>query len=268
MRTLIIIPAYNEAENISAVIGEVRSLYPSTDLLVVDDGSADTTAALAERAGAKVVRLPYNLGYGAAVQTGIMYAVASGYEVCVLMDGDGQMDPHSIPALINQVENHRVDLALGSRFLGAANYTIPFGRRLGIALFSKLVSCCTRQQVTDPTSGFQAIGRRLMQFFARDNYPADYPDADLLIRLSFAGFTIREVPVTIRPRLRGKSMHSPVSSLYYIYKMLFAMFIALTQRRMCADGGNHATRDQDADHHSQPAGAADDCESRASQAAR
>jgi glycosyltransferase involved in cell wall biosynthesis len=268
MRILIIIPAYNEAENISAVIGEVRSLYPSTDLLVVDDGSADTTAVLAERAGAKVLRLPYNLGYGAAVQTGIIYAVASAYEVCVLIDGDGQMDPHAIPALINQVENHGVDLALGSRFLGAANYTIPFGRRLGIALFSKLVSFFTRQQITDPTSGFQAIGRRLMQFFARDNYPADYPDADMLIMLSYAGFTIREVPVTIRPRLRGKSMHGPVSSLYYIYKMFFAMFIALTQRRMCANGGEHATCDQAADHHSQPAGAADDCGPCASQATR
>ena len=268
MRTLIIIPAYNEAENISAVIGEVRSLYPSIDLLVVDDGSSDVTAALAERAGAKVLRLPYNLGYGAAVQTGMMYAVASGYEACVLIDGDGQMDPHSISALIDQVENHRVDLALGSRFLGAANYTIPSGRRLGIALFSKLVSFFTRQQITDPTSGFQALDRRLMQFLARDNYPADYPDADMIIILSYAGFTIREVPVTIRPRLRGKSMHSPVSSLYYVYKMLLSIFIALTQRRMYADGGNHATSDQDADHHSQPAGADDDCEPRASQAAR
>src|SRR5262245_36577381 len=153
MRTLIIIPAYNEAENISAVIGEVRLLYPSLDLLVVDDGSADATAALAEQAGAKVVRLPYNLGYGAAVQTGMMYAVASGYETCILLDGDGQMDPHAIPALIDQIENHGVDLALGSRFLGAANYTIPFSRRLGMALFSKLASHFTRQQVTDPTSG-------------------------------------------------------------------------------------------------------------------
>jgi glycosyltransferase involved in cell wall biosynthesis len=268
MRTLIIIPAYNEAENISAVIGEVRALYPSTDLLVVDDGSSDTTAALAERAGARVLRLLYNLGYGAAVQTGMMYAVASGYEACVLLDGDGQMDPHAIPALLDQIENHGVDLALGSRFLGIANYTIPLGRRLGMALFSKLVSFFTRQQVTDPTSGFQALSRRLMQFCARDNYPADYPDADIIIILSCTGFTIREVPVTIRPRRRGQSMHSPVSALYYVYKMLFAMFIALTQRRMYAEGGNHATRDQDADHHPQPAGAADDCTPRASQAAR
>ena len=268
MRILIIIPAYNEAENISSVISEVYSMYPSTDLLVVDDGSSDATAALAESAGAKVLRLPFNLGYGAAVQTGMIYAVESGYDVCVLLDGDGQMDPRSISALIDQVAHYRVDLALGSRFLGTTDYTIPFGRRIGTLLFSKLTSFFTRQQVTDPTSGFQAINRRLMKFFARDNYPADYPDADTLIKLYFAGFTMREVPVTIRPRLRGKSMHNSVSSLYYIYKMLFSIFIALTQRRMLADGGHHATRNQDTDRQRQLPGADDDREPRASQTAR
>ena len=257
MRTLILIPAYNEADSISAVINEVRSCYPHIELLVIDDGSYDATASEAEDCGVKVLSLPFNLGYGAAVQTGLLYAVEADFDACVLIDGDGQMDPRSISALIDQVENEGVDLALGSRFLGKAEYDISLGRRFGIGLFRRIASLCTRQQITDPTSGFQAIGRRLMEYFARDNYPADYPDADTIIRLYFAGFKIKEVPVTIRPRISGKSMHGRLSVLYYIYKMLFSIFIALTQKRMLANGGSHANSNQNLDRRSQSAGLAD-----------
>lgn len=268
MRTLIVIPSHNEAENIASVINEVRSYCPRVKLLVVDDGSSDSTADIAESLNVKALRLPFNLGYGAAVQAGLLYAVEANYDACVLIDGDGQMDPRSISALIEQIENHNVDLALGSRFLGKADYSISWGRRLGISLFRRIASFFTRQQITDPTSGFQAIGRRLMEFFARDNYPADYPDADTIIRLYFAGFKIKEVPVMIRPRLRGRSMHNHLSALYYAYKMLFSIFIALTQKRMLANGGSHAFSTQDIDRRSEPAGVADNHKSRSSQAAR
>ena len=241
MKCLLIIPAYNEAENITSVIDEVRSLHPELDLLIIDDGSSDLTCVLAESCGVKVLRLPFNLGYGAAVQTGFLYAIENGYDACALTDGDGQHDPRYISALMEPVINAQSDLVLGSRFLGQAGYRVPIGRRLGILLFSKLASFFTRQQITDPTSGFQAISRRLMEFFVDDNYPYDFPDADTLIRLYFAGFKIQEVPVTIRPRLRGESMHNGILPLYYIYKMLFSTFIALTQRKILARGGNHAT---------------------------
>jgi glycosyltransferase involved in cell wall biosynthesis len=258
MKCLVIIPAYNEAGNIGSVIAEIRGLHAAIDIVVVDDGSADATARLAEQAGVKVLRLPFNLGYGAAVQTGLLYSVENGYDICVLIDGDGQHDPQYILQLLAPVAAGEADLALGSRFLGKADYRIPLGRRLGISLFRKLASWFTRQQITDPTSGFQAIHRRLMRFFVNDNYPHDYPDADTLIRLYFAGFRIKEVPVTIRPRLRGQSMHSGAKTLYYIYKMLFSIFIALTQKRMLRQGEPHAISHQDHDGHSEPARAADD----------
>lgn len=258
MKILLVIPAYNEAENIASVIYEIRSLLLSADLLVVDDGSSDLTAALAEQAGAKVMRLPFNLGYGAAVQTGLLHAVEAGYDVCVLLDGDGQHDPKYISNLLTTVATGKADLALGSRFLGKSDYAIPFSRRFGMYIFSKLTSLCTHQQITDPTSGFQAIGRRLMKFFASDNYPYDFPDADTLIRLYFAGFKIKEIPVTVRPRLRGQSMHGGAKTLYYIYKMLFSILIVLTQRRILRKGDNDAISNQINDGSQQFSSDADD----------
>ncbi|HXG63900.1 MAG TPA: glycosyltransferase family 2 protein [Blastocatellia bacterium] len=268
MKNLIVIPAYNEAENILAVISEARALRLPVDILVVDDGSSDATAALSEQAGVNVLKLPFNLGYGAAVQTGLIYAVEAGYDVCVLTDGDGQHDPKYIPELLAPVVAGQADLALGSRFLGKADYAIPFTRKLGILLFSRLASVFTRQRITDPTSGFQAISRRLMVFFIKDNYPYDFPDADTLIRLHFAGFRIREVPVTIRPRWRGQSMHGGAKTLYYIYKMLFSIFIALTQRKMLARREDYAVSNQTDDGAGKHAGDADYRESRAAETAR
>jgi glycosyltransferase involved in cell wall biosynthesis len=204
----------------------------------------------------------------AAVQTGLLYAVEGGYDICVLIDGDGQHDPKYIADLMAPVLAGKADLALGSRFLGKADYRIPLGRKLGIYLFRKLASRFTRQQITDPTSGFQAISQRLMRFFINDNYPQDFPDTDTLIRLYFAGFRIIEVPVTIRPRLRGESMHGGAKTLYYVYKMFFSIFIALTQRRMLTQEDNHAIRNQAHDEHLQSVGDADDSPVRAAKTTR
>lgn len=245
-KTLFVIPAYNEARNIASVIVEIASLRLDGDVVVIDDGSSDATSEVAAREGAKVLRLPFNSGYGAAVQTGLLYAVKSGYDLCVLLDGDGQHDPRYVPALIAPVASGTADLALGSRFLGRADYAIPFARRIGMTLFSALASLLTHQRITDPTSGFQAISARLMRFFADDNYPYDFPDADTIVRLHFAGFRISEIPVTIRPRLRGKSMHTLTTTLYYVYKMLFSIFIVLTQRRMLQKDIHHAADHQTA----------------------
>jgi glycosyltransferase involved in cell wall biosynthesis len=247
MRILIIIPAFNEAENIASVIAEVHSLNLSLQVLVIDDGSSDATSAIAQSCGATVLRLPFNLGYGAAVQTGLRYGVENQYDICVLTDGDGQHDPKYINALVSPVAEGQADIALGSRFLGKTEYKIPLSRRIGMSLFRKIASRFTHQQITDPTSGFQAIGRDLMEFFVNDNYPHDFPDADTLIRLYFAGFMIQEVPVTIRPRLKGESMHSGFSTIYYIYKMFFSIFIALTQKKMLTKGKDYAIGNKDID---------------------
>jgi glycosyltransferase involved in cell wall biosynthesis len=257
MKTIIIVPAYNEAESIVSVITEARTLYPDLDILVVNDGSTDETPALARQCGIKLTSLPFNLGYGVAVQTGLIYAVESGYDACVLLDGDGQHDPRFISELLAPVLDGQADLALGSRFLGSADYKLPVRRKIGIYLFSRLTSLITRQQITDPTSGFQVIGRDLMQFFAKDNYPADYPDADTIIRLYYAGFRIKEVPVTIRPRKRGKSMHTGASTFYYVYKMLFSIFIALTERRVIRKGGSRVITNQSVNSYGELADSAD-----------
>jgi glycosyltransferase involved in cell wall biosynthesis len=256
LKILIIIPAFNEAENIASVIAEVQSLNLNLQVLVIDDGSADATSTIAQDCGATVLRLPFNLGYGAAVQTGLQYGVENQYDICVLTDGDGQHDPKYIQALVSPVAEGQADIALGSRFLGTTEYKIPFSRRIGMSLFRKIASRFTHQQITDPTSGFQAIGRNLMGFFVNDNYPYDFPDADTLIRLYFAGFMIQEVPVTIRPRLKGESMHGGFSTIYYIYKMFFSIFIALTQKKMLTKGKDYAIGNKDTDssrkliHHS------------------
>ena len=248
MRVLVVIPAYNEAESIAAVIDEVRACQPELEILVIDDGSSDPTTAVASSCGVRVLRLPFNLGYGAAVQTGLIYALENSYEAAILLDGDGQHNPKFMMPLIELVRSGEADLALGSRFLRPHSHDTPMARRLGITFFGALASRLTRQRITDPTSGFQVIGKRLLEFFVDGNYPYDFPDADTLIMLHYAGFRIREAPVKIRPRLQGESMHgSATKILYYIYKMFFSIFIVMLQKKAIAQGGHDAVKHQNPD---------------------
>jgi len=230
-RALVIMPAHNEATNIAAVIGQVRVLAPGLDIVVVNDGSTDETARLAAGAGAAVVTLPNNLGYGGAVQTGFRYAVQQGYPFGLMMDADGQHNAADIPRLLEVVQRGGADVALGSRFLGQMEYAPSWPKRLGMALFRWMASRVTGQPITDPTSGFQAMTRDVMRFFAHDNYPVDFPDADTIMTLHFAGFRIREVPVTMRARLSGESMHTTLKSFYYVFKMFLSIFIVWLRRR-------------------------------------
>lgn len=225
---LIIMPAHNEAGNIRRTLAEIReSLAWSADILVVNDRSSDETGALARECGATVVDLPCNLGYGGAVQTGFKYAIRRGYDIAVLMDADGQHDPRCIPDLLAPVISGQADIAIGSRFLGQLAYRIPATRRLGMAVMAKITSQACGQRITDPTSGFQALRQDVMRFFSQDNYPMDFPDADTIMTLKFHGFRIQEVPVTMRARFTGTSMHAGLRLLYYIPKMLLAMFVVV-----------------------------------------
>ena len=226
-KTLIVIPAHNEEENIRHVIEELRSLDYGLDAVVVDDASTDGTPDVLRRLGQRTVRLSTNLGYGGAVQAGFKYALAHGYDYVFQMDGDCQHDPASIPALIDVVHSDQADVALGSRFLGKVTYDVPPLRKAGIALFRSVVSFFMKQKITDPTSGFQALNRRVLKFYAGDTYPMDYPDSDVLLALHFAGFRVREVAVTMRPRLRGKSIHGGWRTIYYLAKMFLAISMVL-----------------------------------------
>jgi glycosyltransferase involved in cell wall biosynthesis len=229
-RRLVIMPAHNEASNLPRVIPEVRGAALGYDLLVVDDGSRDDTAEVAASLGARVVTLPANLGYGGAVQTGFLYGARGGYDTCVVIDADGQHDPAGIPVLAGAVESGAADVAIGSRFRGRMSYRQPLVKRFGMRVFAWTVSAVTRRSVTDPTSGFQALNADAMAFLCRDNYPVDYPDADTLLVLHYAGFRTVEVPVTMRERISGVSMHSGWKPFYYIGKMWLSIAMVLLRQ--------------------------------------
>lgn len=229
-RSLVLIPAYNEAARLAGVIANIRRAVPELPVLVIDDGSRDDTAAVARQAGAIVVSLPFNMGYGVAIQTGYKYARDNSYDYLVQLDADGQHDPSCIPALLAPVMRGDADIAIGSRFLGNS-YTPPLARRLGMALFRKIVSLVTGKVCTDTTSGFQAFNRDVVGFFAQDIFPVDYPDADMLIMLHRAGFRMTEVPVRMFENSEGKSMHSGLKPLYYMFKMLLSICVTLMRDR-------------------------------------
>ncbi len=231
LHRLIIIPAYNEAGNLPRVIPEIQAAAPGYDLVVISDGSRDHTAATAAGLGAAVVELPANLGYGGAVQTGFRYAVRGGYDLAVVIDADGQHDPAGILTLADAVVSGCADVAIGSRFRGRMNYHQPWVKRAGMAVFAWTVSRLTRMPVTDPTSGFQALNAAALRFFAYDNYPVDYPDADTLLILHYAGFRVVEVPVTMRERISGVSMHSGWKPFYYIVKMWLAIAMVVLRQK-------------------------------------
>jgi glycosyltransferase involved in cell wall biosynthesis len=230
MKSLALIPAHNEAAVIADVIRRIRAVNPEIDIVVVDDGSTDATAETARRAGAQVLRLPFNMGYGMALQTGYKYAVRERYDYVVQLDGDGQHEPADAAALLAVVQRGEADLAIGSRFGDGSAYRTPLVRRLGMWLFGGLARVLTGVRFSDVTSGFQALNREIVHFFTAERYPADYPDADVLIMLSRAGFTIREVPVRMYCNERGTSMHAGVlRPIWYTFRMLLS--ISLTPLR-------------------------------------
>jgi glycosyltransferase involved in cell wall biosynthesis len=223
-------PAFDEAQAIGSVVSEIHDFDPGIDVVVVDDGSGDGTADAAVAAGAVVVRLPFNLGIGAAVQTGFRYALEQDYDVAVRLDGDGQHDATELPKLLAPLERGEADVVTGSRFRDEnGGYRPPLGRRLGITWFAKLVSLLSRQQVTDTTSGFQALNRPAIALFARD-YPSDYPEVEATVLLLKHRLRLLEVPVEMRRRETGSSSITFLSSLYYAVKVTLALFVGIARR--------------------------------------
>lgn len=226
---VIIIPAYNEEGRIGSTIAGIRK-FSDTDIIVVSDGSSDDTVEEAETAGAVVMKLPFNLGYGAALQTGYKYALKKGYAFAVQMDADGQHDPAYISTLLENVMSGEVDVAIGSRFLGEGNYKPAAIKKIGIIFFRAIASVITCQKITDPTSGFQALNAKAMKFYASEAYPVDFPDADVLIMLYKKGIRFREVPVRMNYNTKKKTMHSGIVPLYYLFKMILSIFVTLLRK--------------------------------------
>ena len=241
-RHLAIVPAYNEAGAIAATVGDLHAHAPGFDVLVVDDGSTDDTAPLARAAGAAVVRLPFNLGIGGAVQCGYQYAKDEGYEIAVQVDGDGQHDARHIGELLAHLRaNPGLNMVTGSRFLLRAEdgYRSSVPRRLGIRLFARVLSLVVGQPVTDPTSGFRMVDRRGIELFARD-YPHDYPEVEAVLLLHFHKLRSCEVPVRMRARTSGVSSINASRSVYYMVKVLLAILIGLLRARPVVEAGDRA----------------------------
>jgi glycosyltransferase involved in cell wall biosynthesis len=227
LRCLAIIPAYNEEEAVAGVIAELASL--DIDALVVDDGSADGTFEVARAAGARVVRLPFNLGIGAAVQTGYMAALAGGYDVAIQVDGDGQHPATEIPKLLVKLQESGADLVVGSRFVGSSEFRSSRTRRAGISLFARVISMILRVPMTDTTSGFRAAGPRAIRLFA-DLYPHDYPEVEAILIAARSGLTVVETPISMRERQGGRSSIRPIHSAYYMLKVMLAIGMTLLRR--------------------------------------
>ncbi len=240
LRRLAVIPAYNESATIADVVTALHREAPQFDVLVVDDGSTDATTMLAEQAGAQVVRLPFNLGIGGAVQAGFVFANDNGYERMAQVDGDGQHDPAELRRLEHTMARDRVDMVCGSRFIAAdMKYPAPISRRTGIHVFAFLLSRLIGQRVSDPTSGFRLYNRRAIKLFAKD-YPHDYPEVEAVLMLHHHRLTMREVPVQMFLRGGGVSSISTGKSAYYMLKVLLALFVGLARRRPVVEPGDAA----------------------------
>jgi hypothetical protein len=236
---LAVVPAYNEEATVASVVGQLHREAPQLDVLVIDDGSTDSTATRARRAGARVLRMPFNLGIGGAVQAGFKFAYENGYDFMVQVDGDGQHDATQLPKLFTAMERREGDMICGSRFAGPTGYVAPISRRTGIHIFAFLLSRLLRQPVTDPTSGFRLYNRRAITLFARD-YPHDYPEVEAVLMLYHHRLTLREVPVRMHPRGAGASSINSPKSAYFMIKVLLALFVGLGRRRAVPESGEPA----------------------------
>jgi glycosyltransferase involved in cell wall biosynthesis len=228
-KILIIIPAYNEQATIGKVLSAIRAEIPSYKILVINDGSFDDTASIAREMGAEVLDLPFNMGIGAALQTGYLYAQREGYDYVVRTDADGQHDVACIGHLLKPVMAGEADFVIGSRYLSTSQYQPTLARRIGMKILANFVSSIVREPITDTTSGFQAMNRNVTAFFARF-YPDDYPEVESIVLLHKKGFRIKEVGVKMSQRSGGRSSITSLKSIYYMIKVILAICIEMGRR--------------------------------------
>jgi len=229
MKILVIIPVFNEEETLRGVILGIRSFLSEAEILVVNDGSTDSTGRIAREEGVLVLEHPYNMGIGATMQTGFIYALRNGYDIAVQVDGDGQHHPESLPFLVRPVLEGHCNLVVGSRYLSDGGFKSTLPRKLGIKFFSSLIWIFTGTRATDPTSGFRAIDRKTLELFSEE-YPSDYPEVEALISVYNKGLHFQEIPVTMRDRQGGASSIGILSALYYMVKVTLSISIGSFRR--------------------------------------
>ncbi len=236
-KVLIIVPSYREEANIVRVLQGLEKYAPGVDVLMIIDGSKDRTEEIVSFNDYDSIVHPFNMGYGVTIQTGYKYAVRNGYDLVVQIDGDGQHDPKYIEPMIDALLSSESDVVIGSRFLEGGGYDVPITRKMGIKFFSIIASIITRQKISDSTSGLQVLNRKAFNFFSKvDNFPYDYPDADTIITLIFAGFRVTEIPVIMYDRMNGKSMTTGLKTVIYTIKMMISILITILRKRnICKD---------------------------------
>ena len=224
MKSLVIIPAYNEEKSIVRTIEDIRANAPDFDYVVINDCSSDDTLHVCKKEGIRVLSLPVNLGIGGAVQTGYLYALKNGYDYAVQFDGDGQHDARFLPEMRGRMAEEGIDLLIGSRFITGEGFQSSAMRRFGIRFFYGLIFLMTGAKVSDPTSGMRMADRKVIEMFAH-SYPKDYPEPESVVAVLQAGFSVAEHPVLMRERTEGTSSISPIRSVYYMIKVTLAILV-------------------------------------------
>lgn len=230
MKRLIIIPAYNEEENIKKTVESILRESPEFDYVIINDCSKDKTREICEQNGFNIVNLPINLGIGGAVQTGYKYAMQYGYDIAVQVDGDGQHDPAFLNEMAQVLEKENVDMVIGSRFITKEGFQSSVMRRLGIKYFTMLIKMLTGKIITDPTSGLRMVGKNIIELYAKD-YPKDYPEPESVVAVLRKGMDVKEIPVIMKSRQGGVSSINPSKSVYYMVKVTLAIFVESIRKR-------------------------------------
>ncbi len=223
-KVLLIIPAYNEAENIEKVINNIVQNYPQYDYVIVNDGSRDDTEEICLKNHYQVLNLPLNLGIGGAVQTGYRYALKNHYDIAIQIDGDGQHDIAYVEKLIEPIISGRADITIGSRFIEREGFQSSVTRRMGISLLSGLIHVLCLKKVRDVTSGFRAVNEKFIKVYA-ENYPSDYPEPEAIVAAIMHRGRIEEVPVIMKERMAGNSSINLKRSVYYMVKVTLAILV-------------------------------------------
>ena len=221
---LIIIPAYNESQNIEKVVDHITHNYPQYDYVVINDGSRDKTRDVCRERGYKYINLSINLGIGGAVQTGYKYARDKGYDIAVQIDGDGQHDVAFLEDMVEVIRKQNADIVIGSRFIEKEGFQSSVSRRVGINILSSLIFLCTGKRIKDVTSGYRVVNRKFIEIYA-DDYPIDYPEPEAIIAAIMHGATIKEYPVIMKERIGGESSINFMKAVYYMIKVTLAIVI-------------------------------------------
>ncbi|HHV10261.1 MAG TPA: glycosyltransferase family 2 protein [Clostridiales bacterium] len=223
MKTLIIIPAYNEEKNIENVVNSIMK-YPKYDYIIVNDCSKDKTVDICKKNNYNYISLPSNLGIGGGVQAGYLFAVERGYDITVQFDGDGQHNAEYIEKMINTLQNEQFDMVIGSRFIEKNGFQSSGMRRLGINLIRFVIKGCCNKDITDATSGFRACSKRMTEFFST-NYAQDYPEPEAIVSAVLSGYNVKEIPVVMNERSGGISSINLTRSIYYMIKVSLSLMI-------------------------------------------